>query len=69
MKPSTRKQISQPPEWWAAFEAQAERGGYTGVSEWLGAVGVANLDKDLAKGLPERVGRGKPPKAKDDKSH
>lgn len=69
MKPSKRKQISQPPKWWAAFEVQAERDGYTGVSEWLGAVGVANLDKDLGKGLPERAGRGKPHKTKDDKSH
>jgi hypothetical protein len=65
MAPSTRKQISQPPEWWAAFTAQAERDGYTGVSEWLGAVGVANLDSDLAEGLPERQGRGKPPLPKD----
>lgn len=65
MAPATRKQISQPPEWWLAFEDQAERDGYTGVSEWLGAVGIANLDKDLAAGLPERTGRGKPPKPKD----
>ncbi len=66
---ATRKQISQPDEWWDAFTAQSQRDGYTGVSEWLGAVGVANLDKDLASGLPERAGRGRPQKARSSNGH
>ncbi len=48
-----RKNITEPADWWDAFQQQATRDGQT-LSEWLGDCGRANLDEDLQCGLSER---------------
>lgn len=50
---------SQPSDWIAAFEKQAERAEMS-FSKWIGECLLANLDRDLAKGLSERAGVGNP---------
>lgn len=55
----SRKNISQPPEWWEAFQAEADKRGQS-LSEWLGECGVANLPKRVASKLPERPGAHRP---------
>jgi len=64
---SDRKNITQPVDWWDAFEAAAAAEGVS-LAEWLGACGVANLPKDVAAKLSERGTRGRPPSEKP-KSH
>lgn len=64
---SDRKNITQPTDWWSAFNAAAEAEGVS-LAEWMGACGVANLPKDVAAKLSERGTRGKPP-SEDAKSH
>jgi hypothetical protein len=61
-----RKNITQPADWWAAFEAQANAEGVS-LAEWLGECGKTNLPKDVAAELSERGVRGRPP-SKDAKS-
>lgn len=56
---TTRKNITQPAEWWAAFESQAKKGGLT-LSEWIGAQCLAALPKSAKKGLPERPAANRP---------
>jgi hypothetical protein len=62
---SERKNISQPADWWAAFEAQARQDRLT-LSEWLGECAVANLPKSVRKRLSERPGAHRPRKTKDE---
>lgn len=62
-----RKNITQPADWWAAFEAAAEAEGVS-LAEWLGECGKANLPKEVAAKLSERGTRGRPPSQKP-KSH
>jgi len=50
---SERKNISQPVEWWAAFEAQATREGLS-LSEWVGECCAAYLADSVREKLPER---------------
>lgn len=59
-----RKNITQPADWWAAFEDQANAEGVN-LSEWVGACCVANLPVPVQKALRGRksVGRPKKPKA------
>ena len=57
-----RRNITQPPDHWAAFAAQADSEGMT-LSEWSGACCIANLPPDVAAGLSERPGMGRPKKA------
>lgn len=54
-----RKNITQPAKLWAAAKEQARRDGYS-LSEWIATCIVANLDKDLARDLPERRRVGNP---------
>lgn len=58
-----RKNITQPSDWWAAFETAAEAEGVS-LAEWLGACGMANLPKDVSEELSERGTRGRPPSKK-----
>ena len=62
-----RKNITQPADWWVAFEAAAESEGVS-LAEWIGACCVANIPKDVAAKLTERGTRGRPPSGKP-KSH
>jgi len=47
----------QPDEWLAAFREQATRNGEN-LSQFLGDCAMANLDRDLRKGLPKRPQQG-----------
>ena len=58
---SERKNLIQPVDWWAAFQAEAKREGVS-LSEWLGDCGRANLPKDVKAGLSERATAGRPKK-------
>lgn len=59
-----RKNITQPSDWWAAFEAQAKAEGLT-LAAWLGEAAKAKLPPKVAKKLTERPPANRPPKAKD----
>lgn len=59
--PNERKNITQPDDWWAAFEAAAKKAGQP-LAEWLGDAGKDKLPKAKAAKLTKRVKRGKPKK-------
>jgi hypothetical protein len=59
-----RKHITQPVDWWEAFEAQAKAEGLT-LAAWLGEAAKAKLPPKVAKKLTERPPANRPPKAKD----
>jgi hypothetical protein len=48
-----RKNIMQPSDWWAAFEAQAKAEGMT-LSAWIGEAAKAKLPPKALKKLLER---------------
>lgn len=50
---SQRKNISQPADWWAAFEEAAQRERKT-LSEWIGEQCQAALKKTAREQLSER---------------
>jgi hypothetical protein len=58
---TTRKNICQPADWWAAFEAQATTMGYT-LSEWIGLNCQSFLPDDVRAGLSERPAANRPKK-------
>ena len=60
---SERRNITQPTDWWAAFEEQAKADGQS-LAAWAGDCMRANLPKSVAAGLSERrsVGAPKQPK-------
>ena len=62
-----RKNITQPADWWVAFEAAAEAEGVS-LAEWIGEACKAKLTKRAAAKLSERGTRGRPPSEKP-KSH
>lgn len=57
---SERKNISEPAEWWRAFERQAALEGVS-LSEWIGECGLANLPAEIRDELPERTPAHRPP--------
>jgi hypothetical protein len=59
-----RKNITQPSDWWAAFEEAAKAEGLT-LAAWLGEAAKAKLPPKVAKKLTERPPANRPPKAKD----
>jgi hypothetical protein len=59
-----RKNITQPADWWVAFEAAAEAEGVS-LAAWLGEAAKAKLPPKVAKKLTERPPANRPPKAKD----
>ena len=59
-----RKNITQPSDWWQAFEEQAKAEGLT-LAAWLGEAAKAKLPPKVAKKLTERPPANRPPKAKD----
>jgi hypothetical protein len=64
MATTTRKNICQPADWWAAFESQATTMGYT-LSEWIGINCQAFLPADVRAGLSERQPANRPKKLPD----
>lgn len=53
-----RKNITQPADWWAAFEAEANRRGLP-LSEFMGLAAAKLLAKDQRAGLSKRVKPGR----------
>lgn len=58
---STRHNISQPTDWWEAFQRQAETDEQT-LSEWLGDCGLANLPVSVQRSLSQRPPANRPRK-------
>lgn len=58
-----RKNITQPSDWWHAFQEQAKAEGMT-MSAWLGEAAKAKLSPNVAKKLTERPPANRP-KSKD----
>ena len=56
---STNKRLTQPADWWAAFQRQAEQDGQS-LSEWIGEAGKAQLPKHIRKSLSERPAAHRP---------
>lgn len=56
-----RKNITQPIDWWTAFEAQAQAEGLT-LSAWIGEAAKARLPQKVAKKLSERPPAHRPKK-------
>lgn len=61
MEAGERKNVTQPPDWWAAFQAAAEKAGVS-LSEWMGDTCRAALPRKIDATLSERRGRGQPRK-------
>jgi hypothetical protein len=59
-----RKNITQPPDWWTVFEAEAKKAGVS-LSEWIGEACAERLPVKIRKQLSERPPANRPPKAKD----
>lgn len=53
MTNTKRKNISQPDDWWKAFEEQAKKEGYT-LSSWMAACCMANLPRHVQNALTDR---------------
>ena len=62
---SDRRNLTEPGDWWAAFERQAKADGQT-LSEWAGDCMRANIPKDVAAGFSERPPANRPKKPKDE---
>ena len=56
-----RKHITQPSDWWEAFEAQAKAEGLT-LAAWLGEAAKKQLPPKVAKKLTERPPANRPKK-------
>ena len=56
---SIRKTLTQPPDWWAAFEQAAQADGAT-LSEWIGSCCRANLSAAAAASLSSRRPANRP---------
>ena len=59
-----RKHITQPIDWWEAFEEAAKAEGLT-LAAWLGEAAKKQLPLKVAKKLTERPPANRPPKAKE----
>ena len=57
-----RKNITQPADWWAAFEEAAKAEGLT-LSAWVGQACVFQLSAKKRLKLTERPPANRPPKA------
>lgn len=57
-----RKNITQPPDWWEAFESEAEKAGVS-LSEWIGEACLSRLPNSVKKKLSERPPANRPKKA------
>ena len=59
MNASKPKLITQPTDWWVAFENAARESKKT-LAEWLGDAGKARLPKEVSDSLSERPGAHRP---------
>lgn len=57
-----RKNITQPADWWEAFEKQAKAEGMT-LAAWLGEAAKAKLPAKVAKKLTDRPPANRPKKS------
>ncbi len=62
MNPMTRKNITQPADWWAAWKAAADAEGKS-LSEWIGLQCNAALQAKTQRKLSDRGTRGRPAKS------
>lgn len=58
---SKRKNITQPADWWTAFEQQAHSQGQS-LSEWAGDCMRANLPVKVNRTLSQRPAANRPKK-------
>lgn len=56
---SVRKNITQPADWWQAFETTAKDAGVS-LSEWVGDCCVSKLPKAVRDGASKRAGAHRP---------
>lgn len=56
---SIRKNITQPADWWQAFEATAKEAGLS-LSEWVGECCLVRVPKPLRDTLSKRPGAHRP---------
>ena len=61
-----RKNITQPSDWWAAYEAQAKKEGKS-LSAWIGERCNEGLPKSVRKRLSERQPAHRPKRSKNAK--
>jgi len=59
--PSTKKTISQPPDWWAAFQAEADKYEMS-LSAWIGMACFRQLPAAKIAKLSARPLASRPPK-------
>ena len=58
---TTRKNITQPADWWVAFEIQAKSEGLT-LSEWIGECCRVYIEPGINSALSERPAANRPRK-------
>lgn len=58
---NNRRHITQPEDWWQAFEAAADASGMN-LSAWLGEAGKSQLPPKIAKQLSDRPPPNRPRK-------
>jgi hypothetical protein len=56
---SVRKNVTQPADWWQAFEATAADSGLS-LSEWVGECCLIRVPKGLREALSKRPGAHRP---------
>lgn len=56
-----RKHITQPDDWWAAFQVEADKAGVP-LSEWIGEACREKLPKKVVKSLSKRPPAHRPKK-------
>jgi hypothetical protein len=59
-----RKNITQPADWWVAFEEAAKAEGVS-LAAWLGEAAKAKLPQKVSKKLSERPAANRPKKTQD----
>lgn len=60
---SERRNITQPADWWAAFEAQAKAEGAS-LSKWIGMKCIESLPEEVKTSLIGRPAAHRPRKPK-----
>ena len=61
---SIRKNITQPADWWQAFESTAKEAGLS-LSEWVGECCLIRVSKPLRDGLSKRPRAHRPKRETD----
>lgn len=54
-----RKNITQPTDWWKAFEKAARDEGLS-LSAWIGKAALKQLPREVVRSLSERKPSGRP---------